>query len=288
MNKIKELMNNPIVKREIKQTFRKSRIFWIMMIYLLALSGVSFYIFGVVSSLTEDYSPESAMAMYFVIYGMQFIIMTFIAPMTTAGAISGEKERQTFDLLVITKTSMKDVVIGKLLSSLMLVGILIILSMPVYAVVFYYGGVTIINFIFNLLYLMCHVTMVGALGLVFSTIMKKTTAATTATISLLFAASIGVWILIGMIAGFMGLLLRDTELWRFLGILIVLNPIVSFISIIDSQVGSDISWNIIEELSFNLANDYVYAWHINMIFYIIITVILVRFAAKRIAPIRRK
>ena len=45
------VIHNPIVQREIKQTFRKSKIFWIFGVYLFLLAGAAFYIFGVTMTL---------------------------------------------------------------------------------------------------------------------------------------------------------------------------------------------------------------------------------------------
>lgn len=299
MNKIKRMLNavtdNPIIKREIKQTFRKPRIFWILAVYLFALAGAAFIVFGSVAGMySDDFSPANSAMLYYIILGMQIMLMTFIAPITTSTAISGERERQTFDLLIITKTSMYDIILGKLLSSLMIIGIMIVLGMPVYAVVFYYGGVSVVQFIFNLLYVICYVTMVGSLGIAFSTVMKKSTAASTATVLMIFASAIGIWVPILMITAMLHSLtlypmaMRELELWRIPGSLIVFNPFISFMSMIDNQMGTDYSWEVLSEIGFDMENKFVYAWHINMLLYILLTHILIKFSAKRIAPIRKK
>ena len=288
------VIHNPIVQREIKQTFRKSKIFWIFGVYLFLLAGAAFYIFGVtmtLSGVTSGFEPQSSSVMYLVILGIQMLVMTLVAPVSTSTAISGEKERQTFDLLIITKTSMYDIILGKLLSSLMIVGIMLILSMPVYAVVFYYGGVTIGKFIMNMLYLVSYVAMVGSLGIAFSTVMKKSAAASIATVLLIFAMTIGIWIALGMVMAFIAsasMFMDDFEPWRIIGQLFMFNPIVSFISIVDSHMGTDVSWELLDEIGFSFENKYIYCWHINMVLHIIVAHLLIKFSAKRIAPIRKK
>ena len=288
------VIHNPIVQREIKQTFRKSKIFWIFGVYLFLLAGAAFYIFGVtmtLSGVTSGFEPQSSSVMYLVILGIQMLVMTLVAPVSTSTAISGEKERQTFDLLIITKTSMYDIILGKLLSSLMIVGIMLILSMPVYAVVFYYGGVTIGKFIMNMLYLVSYVAMVGSLGIAFSTVMKKSAAASIATVLLIFAMTIGIWIALGMVMAFIAsasMLMDNFEPWRIIGQLFMFNPIVSFISIVDSHMGTDVSWELLDEIGFSFENKYIYCWHINMVLHIIVAHLLIKFSAKRIAPIRKK
>jgi hypothetical protein len=288
------MIKNPIVQREIKQTFRKPKIFWIFAVYLFLLAGAAFYIFGIamtVSGVTNDFDPRSSSVMYLVILGIQLLVMTLVAPVSTSTAISGEKERQTFDLLIITKTSMYDIILGKLLSSLMIVGIMLVLSMPVYAVVFYYGGVSIGKFIMNMLYLISYVAMVGSLGIAFSTVMKKSAAASIATVLLIFAMTIGIWIALGMVMAFISaafMMVDDFEPWRIIGQLFMFNPIVSFISIVDSHLGTDVSWELLDEIGFSFENKYIYCWHINMILHFIVAHLLIKFSAKRIAPIRKK
>ncbi|MBQ9519384.1 MAG: ABC transporter permease subunit [Firmicutes bacterium] len=287
-NKILGYANNPIVKREIKQTFRKAKIFWILAVYLFALSGISFMVLSSISSAYGGYNPMLPSAMYFVILGMQMLLLTLITPISTSTAISGEKERQTFDLLIITKTSMYDIIMGKLLSSLMITVIMIVLSMPVYAVVFYYGGVSVIQFLLNQLYLLCYASMVGSLGIVFSTTMKKSTAATVATIALIFAMTIGVWMAVGMLGVMTMAFTRSEVPLKVVCTLFMFNPIVSFVSMVDSQMGTTASWDLMDEIGYTFENNIIYFWHINMLLYCVITHFLVKFAAKRIAPMRRK
>gem|GEM_PF-4026839 len=287
-NKIIGLMNNPIVKREIKQTFRKAKIFWMLAVYLFALAGTSFMILGNVTSIYDAYNPMLPSIMYFVILGMQMLLLTLITPINTSTAISGEKERQTFDLLIITKTSMYDIIMGKLLSSLMITGIMIILSMPVYAVVFYYGGVSVIQFLLNQVYLLCYAAMIGSLGIVFSATMKKSTAASTATIALIFAMTIGVWMALGMFALMAMALTRSDTVGKVVCTLFTFNPIISFISMVDSQMGTTVSWEILDNVGYTFENKVIYAWHINMVLYCFITHFLIKLAAKKIAPMRKK
>lgn len=287
-NKIMQMINNPIVKREIKQTFRKAKIFWILAAYLFALSGISFLVLGNVSMTMDAYDPMLPSIMYFVILGMQMLLLTLITPISTSTAISGEKERQTFDLLIITKTNMYDIILGKLLSSLMITVIMIILSMPVYAVVFYYGGVSVIQFLLNQIYLLCYAAMIGSLGIVFSTIMKKSTAASTATIALIFAMTVGIWMAVGMLGVLTMAFTRSDVPLKVICTLFTFNPIISFISMIDSQMGTTVSWDILDEIGYTFENSVIYFWHINMLLYCIITHFLIKFAAKRIAPMRKK
>ena len=72
---------------------------------------------------------------------VETLLVVFLAPAMTAGAISMEREKQTLDMLATTPISSLAIVIGKLLSALTYVFILIIASIPLTAMVFVFGGV---------------------------------------------------------------------------------------------------------------------------------------------------
>ena len=72
---------------------------------------------------------------------LETLQVAFLAPASTAGAISLEREKQTLELLVATPITSLAIVLGKLLSALVYVWLLIAASIPLTAVVFVYGGV---------------------------------------------------------------------------------------------------------------------------------------------------
>ena len=60
---------------------------------------------------------SSFMELYEFVTSMEFILLMFIVPAVTASAISGERERQTLDLMLTTRMSAGQIVTGKLLSA---------------------------------------------------------------------------------------------------------------------------------------------------------------------------
>jgi ABC-type transport system involved in multi-copper enzyme maturation permease subunit len=69
------------------------------------------------------------------------VLLAFITPALTAGGLSGERERRTLDLLLVTRASPLGLVLGKLLGSLLYVLFLLAASLPAFALVYLYGGV---------------------------------------------------------------------------------------------------------------------------------------------------
>ena len=58
------------------------------------------------------------MDMYEFVTTIEFILLMFIVPAVTAASISGERERQTPELMLTTQMTASQVVIGKLMSAL--------------------------------------------------------------------------------------------------------------------------------------------------------------------------
>ena len=79
--------------------------------------GAAGFIYGTMfNSYDFSFDPANMGGMYVVLCAMQMGLMLLSAPAMTAGTISGERERQTLDLLLMTKMSSLSIVIGKLLS----------------------------------------------------------------------------------------------------------------------------------------------------------------------------
>ena len=112
---------------------------------------------------------------------VETLLVVFLAPAMTAGAISLEREKQTLDMLATTPISSLAIVVGKLLSALTYVFILIIASIPLTAIVFVFGGVGPDEVLRGYLVLFVTAIGLGSLGLFISALMQRTQAATVVT-----------------------------------------------------------------------------------------------------------
>jgi ABC-type transport system involved in multi-copper enzyme maturation permease subunit len=112
---------------------------------------------------------------------VETLLVVFLAPAFTAGAISLEREKQTLDMLATTPISSVAIVIGKLLSALTYVFILIGASIPLTAMVFVFGGVGPDEVLRGYVVLLVSAIGLGALGLFISAVMQRTQAATVVT-----------------------------------------------------------------------------------------------------------
>jgi ABC-type transport system involved in multi-copper enzyme maturation permease subunit len=73
---------------------------------------------------------------------VQFMLLLFFAALTAASAVAQEKDRRTFVLLLLTDLRNYEIVLGKLLGATLQVGLLLLLSVPVLAMLILLGGVS--------------------------------------------------------------------------------------------------------------------------------------------------
>jgi hypothetical protein len=102
-----------------------------------------------------------------------------------------EREKQTLDMLATTPISSLAIVIGKLLSALTYVFILIIASIPLTAMVFVFGGVGPDEVLRGYVVLFVTAIGFGSLGLFISAVMQRTQAATVVTFFGVLALTMG-------------------------------------------------------------------------------------------------
>jgi ABC-type transport system involved in multi-copper enzyme maturation permease subunit len=127
---------------------------------------------------TFSASAEIGRALFIAMLILLTIVVLVLAPASTAGAISLEREKQTLDLLSTTPISSLAIVLGKLLSALSWILLLLLASIPVTALVFTFGGVGPDNMAKGYLVLLVSAVFYGSLGLFVSALVKRTQAAT--------------------------------------------------------------------------------------------------------------
>jgi ABC-type transport system involved in multi-copper enzyme maturation permease subunit len=140
------IWRNPVMVKEIRTRMRGGRAFTVVTVHLLALAvaiGLVYLLFS--QSINQVFNLESrrmfGKAIFGAILWMELMTICFTAPALTSGAISSERERQTFDLLRVTLLSPARLVTGKFLSGLVFIFLLIFSSLPLQSLAFIIGGV---------------------------------------------------------------------------------------------------------------------------------------------------
>ncbi|MEX2011325.1 MAG: ABC transporter permease [Chloroflexota bacterium] len=175
--------------KELRGRMRGRRAFVILTVYLLLLATFAWMMEmileqrfgrGLAGSATFA-SAQIGAGIFTSLLMLETLLVVALAPAFTAGAISLEREKQTLDLLATTPISSLSIVVGKLLSALTYLFILIFASIPMNAVVFVFGGVSPDDVVRGYVVLFATAIGLGSVGLFFSALMKRTQAATIAT-----------------------------------------------------------------------------------------------------------
>ena len=135
---------NPVYKMEKMTSSRSIKMSVIVSGMNLVLTVIAFIMLYAIIHETEytgEIPYQSFIKLYRMIAIFEFTLILLIVPALTSGAISGERERQTLDLLLSTKMNCWDIVLGKLGASFSTVLIVILSGFPVLSLIFIYGGI---------------------------------------------------------------------------------------------------------------------------------------------------
>jgi ABC-type transport system involved in multi-copper enzyme maturation permease subunit len=163
-----------LLGKELRARSRGWRPALLLTSYLLGLGGAVVGFLYLVGQAAGTVPPTIGTQLFSALAVGAVLLLAFIAPALTAGAISGERERRTLDLLLVTRASPLGLVVGKLIASLVYALFLLVAALPAFALVYLYGGVP--PRYLAMVMLVAIVTAVGhaALGLLLSAVFKRT------------------------------------------------------------------------------------------------------------------
>ncbi len=185
--------------KELRGRMRGRRAFVILTLYLVLLAGFAWMVELIMErTYATGFGGNATFAtaaigqgIFVSILMLETLLVAFLAPMATAGSISLEREKQTLEMLAATPITSVSIVLGKLLSALIYVWLLIAASIPLTAVVFVFGGVAPDDILHGYLVLIVTALGLGAFGLLCSSLVKRTQAASAITIFGVLALSMG-------------------------------------------------------------------------------------------------
>jgi ABC-2 type transport system permease protein len=185
--------------KELRGRMRGRRAFVILSIYLVLLASFAWMVELIMERTYQGNSGGNAafasaaigQGIFAGLLMLETLLVAFLAPMATAGSISLEREKQTLEMLAATPITSVAIVLGKLLSALVYVWLLIAASVPLTAVVFVFGGVAPEDLVRGYLILVVTALGLGSFGLFCSSLVKRTQAATAITIFGVLSISMG-------------------------------------------------------------------------------------------------
>lgn len=159
------LTENPVLQRELLSNLRASRAFILMLVYQLALALVLLVAYP--SGQRVDLSTDSSAARQLVDFFFlgQYVLASLMAPTFASGAISGEKERKTYEMLLASPLRPWAIVVGKMVASLTHLAVLIVASLPIIMLALPLGGVSVYEVLAAYLWLLISIILFGSIGL---------------------------------------------------------------------------------------------------------------------------
>lgn len=183
-----KFLQNPVTVKELRSRMRGRRGFVVLTTYLLLLTGFITLVYLIYSAAasnpTGPNSRQAGKVVFTAVLAIETFLVVFIGPAFTMAAISSEKERQTYDLLRTTLLSAQSFVLGKLLSALSYVFLLIIVAIPIQSIAFLLGGVSPIEVVLSQFLVFLSAVTFALIGLFFSSLMRTTLAASVGTFSI--------------------------------------------------------------------------------------------------------
>ncbi|MAU09410.1 MAG: hypothetical protein CL607_06290 [Anaerolineaceae bacterium] len=173
---------NPVSTKELRGRMRGVRAFAIITIFLVLMSAFTVLLYLVqlpaVTGGRTIITGELGRLLFIGVVGIELVLVIFIVPALTAGAISGERERKTYDLLQTTLLSAPMFMVGKMESALGYIVLLLASAIPLQSIAFLFGGVGETEVIIAFVVLMVTGLVLGALGLFYSAQTERTLTST--------------------------------------------------------------------------------------------------------------
>lgn len=285
---------NPIIVKELRSRMRGGRAFATLTsaLILLAVCGYAIYRIALVamSYTSVPLSPQIGQILFAGLVFIELMIIAAITPSVTAMAISGEKEKLTYEMLLATPLSPGSILWGKLVAALGYVFLIVFAAIPLASLVFVFGGVAVREMLKALVILVTVAVMFGVIGLFSSALFgrsgRSTAVAYLAVVFLMFGPP-----LIAAGAG----MLNQTSPPRWM---LVLSPLSALASALSPSVnfqylagmfwmlGGSFSW-ISGAPPISLTSIPRPLYHYSLPIYLIITLVLYLIAARLVRPARR-
>jgi ABC-2 type transport system permease protein len=280
---------NPVLTRELFGRIRGRNAWLILTGYLTIIGAITLLIYAVFVSSAMPNDPETALrigkSIFFTVMTVSLIQVCFLSPSLTAGAIVGEKERQTYDLLLASLLSPLQIVTGKVLAAIAFALLLIMASLPIAGLALLFGGITGQEVFIGVVGLLITAIAYAAIGIFWSTVMRSTLGATVmaqGTVLVILLLVPFLYFVISLLIGaFDG---PPSPLYIYImGTFLCLHPFIA----LGMTVGALESGNgpLLWQLSSSIGDLFVPSpWLVYTVLMIIVTIVCLGLALRRIQP----
>jgi ABC-type transport system involved in multi-copper enzyme maturation permease subunit len=167
-------LTGPILGKELRVSSRRQRNYWLRFFYVILLLVPLIILFqsGVVHHANQATSvarlSEAGMTMTVTMVWFQFIAAQLIAIVMLSTSISDELTHRTLGVLMTTPINSLQIVMGKFVSKLYQLVLIIAISMPLLAVIRVFGGIPWGYLLASLCITLTSMLFAGSLSLLFS------------------------------------------------------------------------------------------------------------------------
>lgn len=239
------MIRNPVYVKEVRANNRSNRQISIFLIFNGLLACIGLYVLGkIIWGMNQEDAVNYAtiLQLYMILVTVECSMILLVLPGLTAGSISGERERRTFDSMVGSMLSPLSIIWGKLMSVMATVFILLISSLPVLSLVFVFGGIRYMDILISLGSMFVLAFYVASAGICFSSWGSRSLVSAIISYSFLFFVTGGT-VLISRMTQVLGI-----EPKAVFGIgeyavswyqyFLLANPLFTFCAILNMQAGS--------------------------------------------------
>lgn len=159
------MLENPVLQRELLVNLRMPRAFWLLLIYQAVLAAVVYFAWPKDNVRIDMTNNSGAVGnLIDLVFLGQYLLASMMAPSFASTAISGEKERKTYEMLLASPIVPQSIVMGKLVAALTHLAILIFASLPIVMLCLPLGGVSFYEVIAAYVALICAVITFGMIS----------------------------------------------------------------------------------------------------------------------------
>jgi ABC-2 type transport system permease protein len=231
------LFDNPLIVKDAVSRMRSWRAPVVLTLYLglLAAFGYSAFLIAAISQTgTRTGAAQIGAQVFSSLTFFQLTLISLFAPALAAGAVSGERERQTFDVLLVSRVTALGIVWGKLVASVAFMLLLILGALPLFAAVFFFGGIDFEQFVVTQLLTVSTAVTIAAISVFLSSAFRRTLPSTVAAYGCTFAGLVGT-LLVGSMLSF---LIGDRQVTGDVHPLQFTNPLYALFTVLDSPNGA--------------------------------------------------
>ena len=224
---------NPIVIREIRGRMRSPRAFWLLAGFLGAVASTMLLVYtasDLSSSNRATASSETGNTVFLTLISTAMLVLLVLTTILAASSIAGERERQTFDLLLTSQLSAGAIVIGKICATMAYGGVLLSAMTPLIAIPLLIGGVDTTELLIMYAVMLAHMGAATCCGVYWSSRASSPLMAIGLALSCVFGVLFGIPILALTVPTIWQSLFTSTTILEFLAYFgLPVHPIVTLI-----------------------------------------------------------